>query len=356
MGAEPDVATRVHYNPEMLLAGDVGGTRTRLGLFEAGESRPVAREHQSYETKAFASFIDILDAFLRDVGRSVTLDAVAVGVAGPVVDARASLTNVHWDIALHDIGARLHAPRVAQLNDLEAMATSIPALAASELVALQEGVADESGAAVVIAAGTGLGEAYMHRVNGKRRPLASEGGHADFAARTDREAELVRMLRERYGRAQVEHVLSGPGLVNLHRFTHRGGQCTVVDELEADAAPARITQGALSGRCQFCVEALGMFVSAFGAEAGNLALRGVATAGVFVGGGIAPKILRALRQGAFMEAFVAKAPMDSLLARMPVHVIVHADAGLLGAAVHAQDLVRSMPPLNGSPTGGAKSA
>ena len=356
MGAEPEVATRVHYNPEMLLAGDVGGTKTRLGLFEARDSRPATLEHQSYETKAFASFADILDAFLREVGRQVTLDAVAVGVAGPVVSGRASLTNVHWDISLDDIGARLQAPRVALLNDLEAMATSIPALAADEVVVLQDGVADESGAAVVIAAGTGLGEAYLHRVNGQRRPLPSEGGHADFAARTDREAELVRMLRERYGRAEVEHVLSGPGLVNLHRFTHRGGQCAVVDDLAADDAPARITQGGLSGQCQFCAGALGMFVSAFGAEAGNLALRGVATAGVFIGGGIAPKILRALRQGAFMEAFLAKSPMEALLARMPVKVIVHTDAGLLGAAVHAQDLLRNTSPLDGDRTAGAKSA
>src|SRR5688572_2455781 len=188
----------------MLLAGDVGGTRTRLGLFEAGDSRPVAHEHQSYETNAFASFTEILDTFLGNVGRTVTLDSVAVGVAGPVVAGRASLTNVRWEIALHDIRACLQAPRVALLNDLEAMAISIPALAANELDVLQEGVADDGGAAVVIAAGTGLGQAYLHRVNGQRRPLPSEGGHADFAARTDREAELVRMLRDRYGRAEVE--------------------------------------------------------------------------------------------------------------------------------------------------------
>jgi glucokinase len=175
---------------------------------------------------------------------------------------------------------------------------------------------------------------------GKRvRPVASEGGHADFAARTDRELELVKMLREMYGRVEVEQVLSGPGLVNLHRFTHRGSGCPVVDDLSAHDAPAQITQGALSGRCQFCVEALRMFVDAYGAEAGNLALRGVATGGVYVGGGIAPKILPALRDGRFIQAFRDKAPMAALLADMPVHVILNPDAGLLGAAVHAREVV-----------------
>jgi glucokinase len=149
------------------------------------------------------------------------------------------------------------------------------------------------------------------------------------------------MLRERYGRAEVEHVLSGPGLVNLHRFTHRGGECPVVDDLDSPEAPARISQSALGARCQFCAEALRMFVDAYGAEAGNLALRGVATAGVFIGGGIAPKLLSVLRGGSFITAFRSKAPMAALLSRMPVHVILNADAGLLGAAVFAQALDRA---------------
>jgi glucokinase len=191
----------------------------------------------------------------------------------------------------------------------------------------------------VIAAGTGLGQAYLHRVNGRLRPVPSEGGHADFAARTDRELELVRMLRDRYGRAEVEQVLSGPGMVNLWRFTHRGGECAAGVDPDAADAPARFSKGALAGRCQFCVEALRMFVAAYGAEAGNLALRGVASAGLFIGGGIAPKILPAITNGVFIEAFRAKPPMTELLARIPVKIILNPDAGLLGAAVHAQQLV-----------------
>jgi glucokinase len=203
---------------------------------------------------------------------------------------------------------------------------------------LQHGSARDTGNAAVIAAGTGLGEAYLHREGNQLKPIATESGHADFAARTDRELELVRMLRERYGRAEVEHILSGPGLVNLHRFTHRGGECVVVHDLDSPDAPARISQSALGGRCQGCADALRMFVSAYGAEAGNLALRGMATAGIYIGGGIAPKILPALGNGSFMDAFLAKGPLMSLLSQIPVHVILHEGTGLLGAAVYAQQL------------------
>lgn len=170
--------------------------------------------------------------------------------------------------------------------------------------------------------------------------MASEGGHGDFAARTDREMAFVRMLRDEYGRAEVEHVLSGPGLLNLHRFTHDGRDCDGVDPADLDA-PAQVTRNALEGRCPSCAEALEMFVDAYGAEAGNLALRGVATSGVFVGGGIAPKILPAMQDGRFIEAFRAKGAFSALAAEIPVHVILAPDAGLLGAAVAAQELVSS---------------
>ncbi len=146
------------------------------------------------------------------------------------------------------------------------------------------------------------------------------------------------MLRERFGRASVEHVLSGPGLLNLHRFTHRGGECDILEGVTEHDAPARVSQAALAGRCQGCVEALRMFVSAYGAEAGNMALRGVTLSGVYVGGGIAPKILPMLRNGLFIEAFRNKGEMAHLVAKLPVKVILNPDAGLLGAAVHAQSL------------------
>jgi glucokinase len=322
----------------MLLAGDVGGTKTLLGLFERAQPRPKPLAIHSYPTNDFPSFTAILDAFALDVHQPFSVGAAVVGVAGPVIGRRAHLTNITWDIAADEITARFGTPDVRLLNDLEAMATGISALQADEVAVLQEGVAKPGCNAVVIAAGTGLGQAYLHEVNGRLHPVASEGGHADFAARTDREMEFARMLRELYGRAEVEHVLSGPGLLNLHRFTHRGGECLMLEGASESEAPARVTQAGMGGRCQGCAEALRMFVSAYGAETGNLALRGVAIAGVYIGGGIAPKILPALQDGTFMEAFAAKGTMSELLARMPVKVILNAEAGLLGAAVAAQAL------------------
>jgi glucokinase len=322
----------------MLIAGDVGGTKTLLGLFERGNPRPVPQAIHSYPTASFVRFADILDAFAQDVNAPFTVEAVALGVAGPVVADRAVLTNVGLEIAASGVGARFGTPRARLLNDLEAMASSIDVLTPDELAPLQAGVAIGTGTRAVIAAGTGLGQAYLHRVDGGWKPVPTEAGHADFAARTDRELELVRMLRERYGRAEVEQVLSGPGLLNLHRFTHRGGECVVVPDLSAPDSPALVSQAALGGRCQGCAEALRMFVSAYGAEAGNLALRTMATAGVYVGGGIARKILPAMTTGSFIEAFRAKAPLSDLVANIPVHVILNDEAGLLGAAAAAQRL------------------
>jgi glucokinase len=322
----------------MLLAGDVGGTKTLLGIFERGDPRPVAKVIHSYGTASFARFGDILDAFARDVKDPLTVEAVALGVAGPVVENRAMLTNVGLEIDGAEIGARFSTQRARLLNDLEAMASSIEVLSADELMSLQDGVPHLTGARAVIAAGTGLGQAYIRRVNGNWQAVPTEAGHADFAARTDRELELVRMLRERYGRAEVEQVISGQGILNLHRFTHRGGECPVVNDLDAPDAPALVSQAALGGRCQHCADALRMFVSAYGAEAGNVALRTMATGGVYIGGGIARKILPAMTAGNFIDAFRAKEPLSALVARIPVHVILNEGAGLLGAAVCAQRL------------------
>ena len=331
----------------MLLAGDVGGTKTLLGLFDAASDDTGARPRQvfsrSYPTSEFSSFTAILAAFARDaasVGQgSLTIDAVAVGVAGPVVEGRATVTNIGWDISVAEIAAHLGTPRVRLLNDLEAMATSVEALEPAELETLQEGTPDRAGNAAVISAGTGLGSAYLHRIGGKLLPVPCEGGHADFAARTDREIDLLRMLRDTFGRASVEHVLSGPGILNLHRLTHAGHACAAVPDIGAAEAPALVTKAALAGTCASCAEALDLFVEAYGAEAGNLAVRGVATGGIYVGGGIAPKILPALQDGRFMRAFLAKTPMDALVARIPVRVILNPDAGLLGAAVAAAELL-----------------
>jgi len=326
----------------MIVGGDVGGTKTLLGLFErvAGAERPRVVASHSYATGEYSRFGDIVDKFRHAIGRRVAIEAAAIGVAGPVVGDAATLTNVGWDITSLEIAASLGTDRVQVLNDLEALANGVETLTADEVAVLQAGTGRTDGNAAVIAAGTGLGQALLHRFDGRLRPVPSEGGHADYAARTDREIELVKMLRERYGRAEVEQVLSGPGLLNLHRFTHRGGECEMLAGVPDAEAPARITQAALAGRCQQCADSLRMFVSAYGAEAGNLALRAVATSGLYIGGGIAPKILPALKSGTFMEAFLAKEPMRHLLEQVPVKVILNRETGLLGAAIRAQELAR----------------
>jgi glucokinase len=186
----------------------------------------------------------------------------------------------------------------------------------------------------LIAAGTGLGEALLHNVNGRFIPSPTEAGHSDFAARTEREITLVRALTKKFGRVEVERVISGNGLANIHPIVHRTACAADIDPTSA-AAPAAISAAALERRCAGCVETLDIFVEAYGAEAGNLAVRSVATGGVFVGGGIAPKILPALTAGSFVRAFRAKSPLDAMLSRIPVKVILNDEAGLLGAAVFA---------------------
>jgi glucokinase len=318
----------------MLLAGDVGGTKTRLGLFAPSPSRPSPVEVRTYATGDFPTLESMLAAFLADAGSSPTsIDGAAFGVAGPVVHGRAALTNAPWRIEARAVAVSLGLPAICLLNDLLAMAHSIPVLRPGELHTLQDGDADPAGNVSLIAPGTGLGEAMLIRSGDRLVPSPSEGGHADFAPRTTREVGLLAFLTAQYGRAGYERVISGPGLVNIHRFVHRA-PCACADPGVPDAA-AQISAAALEGRCPACAEALDLFVAVLGAECGNSALRGLTTGGVFLGGGIPPKIIPALARPTFIEAFRAKAPMQDLVASVPVHVIVHPDPGLLGAAVAA---------------------
>lgn len=318
----------------MLLAGDIGGTNTRLGLFTAAVPRPAPVEVRTYATDGFPSLESMIAAFLADAGSSASsIDAAAFGVAGPVVHGRATLTNAAWQIEGAAVASSLGLPTVILLNDLLAMAHAVPAIAAAERRTLQDGEANPEGNVALIAPGTGLGEALLVYSGGALVPSPSEGGHADFAARTPREVGLLAYLTERFGRASYEHVLSGPGLVNIHRFVHRA-PCSCVDPDAADAA-ARISAAALEERCAACMEALDLLAAVLGAEAGNAALRGVTTGGVFLGGGIPPKIIPALERRTFLDAFRAKAPMQALVAAVPVHVILHPDPGLLGASMAA---------------------
>jgi glucokinase len=245
-----------------------------------------------------------------------------------------TLTNVPWQVDARQLEHALGLQRVSLLNDLQAMAYAVPVLQEPEVHVLQQGESLRGGNMALIAAGTGLGEALLHNVDNRFIPSASEGGHADFAARTEREMTLLRELTARYGRGDVEHVISGRGLANIHTVLHRD-PCAAGVDVEDPDAPAAISRAAFERRCEACVETLDLFVEAYGAEAGNLALRSVSTSGLFIGGGIAPKILPALTTGSFMRAFLAKPPLVAMLARMPVKVILNAQAALVGAAVFA---------------------
>jgi glucokinase len=321
----------------MILAGDIGGTSTRLGLFDAVQPRPRRVAFRTFKTLDFSDLPSMIARFIeQDSTDARTIDRACFGVAGPVLDGSAELTNVPWRVEAREVESAFGFERVVILNDLQAMAYAVPVLAGRELHPLQRGEAAR-GNMSLIAAGTGLGIAMLHYVDGRLIPSPSEGGHADFAARTEREIALVRDLIDRYGRAEVEHVLSGPGLVNIYRVAHSTPCRARIDPADAEA-PAAITRAALEHECDGCTEALDIFVEAYGAEAGNLALGAVATGGVYVGGGIAPKILPALERGGFMKAFRSKAPFEAMLARIPVNVILNDESGLLGAAVFGAEM------------------
>jgi glucokinase len=325
----------------MILAGDIGGTKTLLGIFDSATARPRPLTIRSFGSLDYDDLTTMIEKFLGEpdaleaLQAGGSIDRACFGVAGPVVDEAAQLTNVPWRVDGRRVASAFNFHRVSLLNDLQAMAYAVPMLRESEVHVLQEGEALRGGNIALIAAGTGLGQALLHNVDGRFIPSPSEAGHADFAARTEREITLTRALTIRYGRAEVEHVVSGPGFVNIHPVAHGNGACLAGIDLKDPDAPAAIVKAAFDRSCPGCIETLDMFVEAYGAEAGNLALRAVSTGGLFIGGGIAPKVLPALTSGVFMDAFRAKPPLDALLAAMPVKVILNAEAGLLGAAIFA---------------------
>jgi len=322
----------------MFLAGDVGGTKTLLGLFDPGPARPRSVVVRAFRTLDFSDLSAMIEIFIKQEGaKTPTIEAACFGVAGPILGETAELTNVPWRVDASRVAERFAVGRVYLLNDLQAMAYAVPALQSPEVHTLQDGAVLPEGNMALIAAGTGLGIALLHHVNGRFIPSASEGGHADFAARTEREVTLLRRLTTTFGRVDVERVVSGRGLVNIHRALQHEA-CSAHIDLDSIDAPAAISNAALERMCRCCTETLELFVEAYGAAAGNLALQTVSTSGLFVGGGIAPKILPALTAGAFMRAFCAKSPFEPLLEKMPVKVILNPEAGLLGAALYAKQI------------------
>lgn len=312
----------------LVIAGDIGGTKSQLGAFTAARAAPVPVCEARYVNGEFAGIEEILSAFINDNAiRGVS--AVCLALACPVEDNCGTLTNLGWRVNAEALAKRFGFASVNLINDLVATAIGSLHLPAADIIVLQEG-RERPGNRALIAAGTGLGEAALFWDGHTHMPSASEGGHTDFAPRTDIEMEILAHLTNAYGHVSYERVLSGAGLEAVYRFLKsRGG--SVPEEITASG----IAQRALEESDRECVEALGLFVSIYGAEAGNLALKTLATGGIYIGGGIAPKILKALQAGGFIKAFREKGRFDGWLSDIPVRVILNEKTALLGAAWHA---------------------
>ena len=318
----------------MILAGDIGATHTRLALFRSEGTRLLETAARVYASRAYAGLEPIVQDFAAAHGGAVR--SACFGVAGPVRDGRSATTNLPWIVDAAALAGVLGVARAWLLNDLEASAWGLEALAPDDIAVLSPGSPVASGNAALIAAGTGLGEAGLAWDGNARRPFACEGGHAGFAPGDDLQDELLKWLRARFGHVSWERVVSGPGLVNLYEFlrdTGRGEEPPwLAQALRAGDPPAVISRAALDGSSSLCARALGLFVVLYGSEAGNLALKVMATAGVYVGGGIAPRIMEALGDGRFLEAFRSKGRMRPLLEAMPVRVVLNDRMPLYGAA------------------------
>lgn len=324
----------------MILAGDIGGTKSNLALMEKKGDRYCIVFMHRYSSEEYTRFEDIIEDFLgrgRDflsASARGSIQAAGFGVAGPVIGRGVRITNLSWGIDADALERQLGTRHIALLNDLEATGYSLACLAPEDIAILNEGSPAPQGTLALIAAGTGLGEAIL-TWNGSRYVVApSEGGHCDFAPRTEQEIELLRYLKTMHTFVSFELIVSGRGFLTLHEFLNKGVRHPSFDEPGADPAP-EITRLGLEGSCPVCAESLDLFVTLYGAEAGNLALKALARAGVFVAGGIAPKILPKMQSGKFFKAFSEKEKFQELLSHFPIHIVLNEEAPLLGAAAEA---------------------
>ncbi|MBS0152184.1 MAG: glucokinase [Nitrospira sp.] len=344
----------------MILAGDIGGTKTNLALYDWTIERVEPLRLESFPSADYTSLEDILVEFLtaprvpaglassavehekndenndRQSSEPVKLTAACFGIAGPVIDNRCETTNLPWIVDGPTIAARFAIPRVQLLNDLEATAYGILSLRSDELEVLNAGNPPKKRQALaLIAAGTGLGEGILFWDGKSYRPMPSEGGHADFAPNNDQEIDLLRYLRSQYLHVSYERILSGPGLHAIYEFlrdTKKNEPTWLMEKIKAGNPAAEITQAGLQGQAEIAKQALELFASIYGAEAGNLALKTLSLDGVYVGGGIAPKLIAKLKDGTFMKGFLNKGRYKKLLGNMPVKVIMNQQTALLGAA------------------------
>lgn len=344
----------------MILAGDIGGTKTNLALYDWTAERVEPLRLESFHSADYTSLEDILSEFLapprepspqasteteqeqeskkehHSVSEPVKLAAACFGIAGPVIDNRTQTTNLPWIVDGAAIAKQYDIPRVQLINDLEATAYGILWLRSDELEVLNAGNPPKKRQALaLIAAGTGLGEGILFWDGKSYRPMPSEGGHADFAPNNDQEIELLRYLRSQYLHVSYERILSGPGLHAIYEFlrdTKKNEPTWLAEKIKVGNPAAEIAQAGLQGQAEIAKQALDLFASIYGAEAGNLALKALSLDGVYVGGGIAPKLIAKLQDGMFMKAFTNKGRYKRLMSQMPVKVIMNQHTALLGAA------------------------
>jgi glucokinase len=333
-----------------LLAGDIGGTKTTLGLFPLRGDTLKPKAEATFHSADYPDLESVVRKFLAKNPASVRY--ASFGVAGPVVKGRARITNLSWVIEEKALATSFHISGAHLMNDLEAIATSVPFLARSDLATLNRGRPDPGGPVAIIAPGTGLGEAFMVREGSRYRVHPSEGGHADFAPTNKSQVELLNYFLKRSDHVSYEDVCSGIGIRNIHEFFAETSLPELpsghAKELEVEDPVPIIAEGALSRdhRCETCSATLDAFASILGAEAGNLALKVFATGGVYVGGGIPRKVLPLLKNGSFVQSFTRKGRMSQLVSHMPVHVILNQRLGLLGAARSGSEHMRLNPKLS----------
>jgi glucokinase len=319
----------------MILAGDVGASNTRLGLFESSASGLKPMKIQWYRNCDYPALGMILADFLTPTS---AITGACFGVAGPVIDGKCEITKCPWEIDVPALQAQL-STELSLINDMEAAGYGIASLQPEDILVLNPGIPDEQSNAAVIAAGTGLGETILVWNGARRMPLSAEAGHADFAANNDLETDLLCYLRDRFHHVSCDRVLSGSGLLLIYEFLRDTGHGTeqthIAEKIQTGDPGAVISSAAMQGQCELCSQALDLFVDAYGAEAGNLALRSLARAGVYLAGGIGPKIRKKLQDGRFLRAFVDKGRMRPLLEHVPVYLILSEATGLSGAASFA---------------------
>ena len=318
----------------MILAGDIGGTNARLAFFDVEDDRFRLVSATIFPSREYSGLDQIVSEFIQT--SDVRPDRACFGIAGPVRNGRVETSNLPWIVEGERLANELQLKKVLLINDLEANAWGIADLDPKDAVALNQVKGNPQGNQAVIAAGTGLGEAGMYWDGTQYQVFATEGGHTDFAPRNELEVELFRYLNTQYGHVSYERILSGPGLVNVFHFLRDAGHGTepkwLTEEMLRSDPAAAISQAAIDGKCALCEQAVDMFVSVYAAEAGNLALKIMATGGIYLGGGIAPKMLPKMSGPLFMHAFAAKGRMQPLLEAIPVRVITNDKIALLGAA------------------------